>query len=369
VKIRVLEILATLKRAGAETMAASLACRLDAARFEAGVVSLFDAFPGGLEPELKQAGVPVWHLGKREGLDLRMVPRLRRVIAEFSPSLIHTHSYVMRYSLPAGLTSDLVMVHTVHNVARKETDFAGRLLHRLVLGRRVAAVAVGDEVARSFRELYGRPPEATIRNGIDTSTVGRAGARRRWRAAHGFGEGDFLVVSVGRLEPQKNPLGIIGAFSSAFGSGQRGQLLLVGGGSLRAAAGRRAAELGLASRVHLLGVRTDVPEILAASDVFALASDWEGTPLAVMEAMAAGLPVASTAVGGIPELVVSGRTGLLVPAGDTSALGAALLRMATAPGLRNTMAAAALEAAGRFGVDAMVEQYESLFERLAGGRR
>ncbi len=203
----VLEILATLS-ALARRGWQCRACRLDASRFETGVVSLYDAFAGGLEPELEAAGIPAWHLGKRPGLDIRMIPRLRRVMREFGPAVLHTHSYVLRYSLPASLAMrNTAMVHTVHNLAAKETDFTGRLLHRSVFGRRVAAVAVGGEVRRSYREWYGSEPAATIRNGIDTAAFRRPGARQRWRAEHGFKDGDFLVVSVGRLDPQRIPWG------------------------------------------------------------------------------------------------------------------------------------------------------------------
>ena len=370
VKIRVLEVLPTLKRAGAERMVVSLARRLDASRFETGVVSLFNSFPGGLEPELEAAGVPVWHLGKRAGLDLRMIPRLRRVLIEFAPGVIHTHSYVLRYSLPASLaTRRAAMVHTVHNLAAREADLTGQLLHRLVFGRRVAAVAVGEEVRRSYRGLYGAEPEAAIRNGIDTAAFRRPGARQRWRAGHGFKDTDFLVVCVGRLDPQKNPLALIEAFARAFRGDARGQLLLAGDGSLKEAALRRAVELGMAAKVHFLGMQGEVADLLSASDVFALSSDWEGTPLAVMEAMAAGLPVVATAVGGVPELVSDGEAGLLTPAGDTSAFAGALARLAGDDGMRAAMARAALSRSEKFSVDQMVAEYAALFERLAGGGR
>lgn len=370
VRIRVLEILATLKRAGAERMAVSLACHMDTARFETGVVSLFDAFDGGLEPELRAAGVPLWHLGKRPGLDVRMFGRLRRVIREFRPTVLHTHSYVLRYSLPASLaTPRAVMVHTVHNLAARETDFSGQLLHRAVFGRSVAAVAVGEQVRQSYREWYSAEPEATIRNGIETAAFHLPAARQQWRAAHGFRHDDLLVVSVGRLDPQKNPLLLIEAFAQVFRDDARGQLLLLGDGSLRTAAMRQAVELGVEERVHFLGVRADVAQVLAAGDIFALASDWEGTPLAVMEAMAGGLPVVATAVGGVPELVVAGESGVLTPAGDARALADALSRLAGDTALRRAMSEAALARAEQFSVDKMVSEYAALFERLAGGKQ
>ncbi|HEY3443682.1 MAG TPA: glycosyltransferase [Paludibaculum sp.] len=370
-KIRVLEILATLKRAGAERMAVSLANKLNADRFETGVVSLFDAFPGGLEPELEMAGVPLWHLGKRPGLDLRMIRRLRRVIREFAPHVIHTHSYVLRYSLPAtpGMRP-AAMVHTVHNLAAREaTDFVGRLLHKWAFGRAVATVAVGEEVRRSYQEWYGAEPAATIRNGIDTASFLRPRARQQWRAAHGFGDSDFLVVSVGRLDPQKNPLALIDAFAAAFRNDVSAQLLMAGDGSLRGSAVQQASELGVAARVHFLGTQADVAEMLVAGDVFALASDWEGTPLAVMEAMAAGLPVVARAVGGVPELVLDGETGLLTPAGAQAAFAEALARMGAQPEMRAAMGNAARVRSEMFSVDKMVAEYAALFERLAGGGR
>ncbi len=368
VKIRVLEILASLQRAGAERMAVSLAGGLDHSRFATEVVSLYDAFPEGFEPVLEDRGVPVRHLGKHRGLDLRMVPRLARAIRVFRPSIVHTHSYVLRYALPAALAAGRPrMVHTVHNLALKEVDGLGRLIHRAAFRAGAAAVAVSAEVARSFREVYGVDPAAIIPNGVDLERFG--GPAGDWRRAHGFGEGDGLIVSVARLEPQKNPLRLIEAFAAALGGDQRWRLLLAGGGSLEKTAAERAARLGVGGRVHFLGVRADIAELLAAGDLFALAADWEGSPLAVIEAMASGLPVVATAVGGVPELVEPGATGLLAAPGDTVAFAESLQALAHDAPRRQEFASRARERAQRFGARAMIESYAQLFERLAGGSK
>lgn len=365
-RLRVLEVLPTLKRAGAERMAVALARRLDRSRFETAVVSLYDAFPDDLEPELQEAGIRLWRLGKRRGLDLRMCSRLAAVYREFSPAIVHTHSYVLRYALPAALAAPAGrMVHTVHNLAPKEVDAAGRLIHRFAFRRRVVPVAVSAEVGRSFRRLYGFEPAAVIPNGIDVGSVRRPEARRRWRRENGFAEDDILVVSVARLDPQKNPLGLMEAFLRALGADGRCHLLMVGDGSLR----REAEGFAAGGRVHFLGVRAEVAEILSASDIFALASHWEGSPVAVMEAMAAGLPVAATAVGGVPELVAHGETGLLVPPGEPEALARALAELARNEERRRRLGAAAQARAEAFSVDRMVEAYGRLFERLAGERQ
>jgi glycosyltransferase involved in cell wall biosynthesis len=355
--IRLLEVLATLKRAGAETMVASLVGGLDRRQFEPAVVSLYDAFPDGLEAELEQAGVPVWHLGKLPGFDIRVYARLARVIREFQPDLVHTHSYVMRYTLPVWRGR---AVHTVHNLARYEVDRIGRMIHSLGWRRGIVPVAVSNAVGSSFTELYGLAPAATIPNGIDLSRYALSDRLRdQWRAAHGFSDDALLVVSVGRLEPQKNPLLLARAFADAAIA--EAHLLLAGDGRLR-------HELERCPNVHVLGVRTDIPQVLAAADLFALASDWEGFPIAIVEALAAGLPVVASAVGGVPEIVKDGTTGILVRARDAPAFAAALRALGRDAALRRTMSQAARQSSAAFGIAGMVARYSTLFGEL-GGRK
>jgi len=362
-KIRVLEIIPTLKRAGAENMVVSLACRLDGRRFETLVASLYDAFPNGLEPALERGGVAVRHLGKRRGFDPRMYPRLAALRKEFRPHVVHTHSYVLRYALPIFARRGTAMVHTVHNLAEREADWPGRMIHRYAFRRRVTPVAIAGEVARTVREVYGVEPEL-IPNGIETGAFQRPEARLPWRAANGFGEDEILVLSAARLDPQKNPLGLIEAFAAAAAGDVRCRLLMAGEGSLMEEARRRAAQLGVGGQVSLLGVRTDIPELLNACDAFALASDWEGHPLSLMEAMATGLPVVATAVGGVPEIVEDGVTGLLVPPGDIQALAQALECLIRNPQRRRELGEAARAASTRFDASVMASSYAALFERV-----
>lgn len=365
-KIRVLEVLASLKRAGAERVAVSLACGFDRACFETEVVSLFDAFPEGFEPALDAVSIRTHHLGKRPGLDVRMFPRLAAVMQSFRPAIVHTHSYVLRYALPARLSSGGgPIVHTVHNLASREGGRLSPWIHRLAIRAGVHSVAVSHRVAQSFAELYGRSPVLVIPNGIDLDRFRPAGPS--WKVAHGFAGSDRLIVSVARLDPQKNPLGLIDAFAGALAAEPQWRLLLVGDGSLRPEAQAHAQALGMGARVHFLGVRHDVEALLPECDLFALASGWEGMPMAIAEAMAAGLPVAATAAGGVPELVAQGVTGLLVPPGNTQALAEALARLAHDPGLRRELGRAASERARSFGLDRMIGAYAQLFEHLAGG--
>jgi glycosyltransferase involved in cell wall biosynthesis len=339
--IRVLEVLATLKRAGAEMLVASLVSRLDRRRFEPAVVTLYDASEGDLEPLVRNANVPVFRLGKRPGFDIRMFGRLRRVIDGFRPDVVHTHSYVMRYTLPVVRCA---AVHTVHNMAVREVDRAGQLIHKMGFRAGVIPVAVADQVARSFEQVYGFWPR-TVLNGIDAGQFHRPALRQQWRADNGFSDSDVLVVSVARLVPQKNPQLLVRSLPEDF------RLLLVGEGPLR-------SELEGHPRVHLLGVRSDLAAVLSASDVFALASDWEGHPIALMEALAGGLPTVATDVGGVREIV--GDAGLLVKAGDSAALRNAIV---TAYANRERYSASALNRAVQFDIRRTVAEYESMFEQ------
>jgi len=142
-------------------------------------------------------------------------------------------------------------------------------------------------------------------------------------------------------------------------------LVLVGEGVLREQLEEQARKLGLSGQVHFLGLRTDVPEVLGASDIFVLSSDFEGNPLSVMEAMASGLPIVSTAVGGVPSLFENGQEGLFVQPGEVQGLSNAMSALLGNREARQSLGmAAARRAKAKFDVSTMVHAYEALYEGL-----
>jgi glycosyltransferase involved in cell wall biosynthesis len=364
---RILHVLPDLVPYGAERVVATLASKRSRDRFEVAIASLYDEVPGTLAAPLCREGVRVFHLGKRRGFDPRMFHRIFGVLREFEPDVVHTHNYVLRYVLPPALLNNPpLMVHTIHNVAHLEVDRLGVWLQSRAFSRRVRPVVIAEAAAISFEQVYQSPRPPLIRNGIDVARYSAArSSREDWRARHGFSSGDLLFLCVARFYPQKNHKTLLAAFASGPAKLSNAKLLLAGDGQLRSDIERQARELGIFDRVHFLGRRDDIPEVLAACDVFALASLWEGNPLSVMEAMAAGLPAVVTAVGGVPELVANEKQGIVVPPSDPLALSAALLRLATDSAMRRAMGiAAAKRAQDEFDDRNMVEAYESLYDEL-----
>jgi len=234
--------------------------------------------------------------------------------------------------------------------------------------RGVLPVAIAEEVAEGLRSMYGFDNFPLIQNGIPVDTFRRPPIDRgEWRRREGFAATDVLFVCVAGLRAVKNHALLLESFARGPASDARAHLLCVGTGELGNDLERQVDVLGLQEKVHLSGARQDIPEILNAADVFVLSSDWEGNPLSVMEAMAAGKPVICTAVGGVPELIEDGENGLLVPPQDVNALAQAMRYLLESPETRLTLGrASASRAVDRFDLQVMTEAYEDLYTTILG---
>jgi glycosyltransferase involved in cell wall biosynthesis len=369
--IRVLHVITDFRVGGAERVAANLLRTLDSKKFDARAISLGGRFGSHLEETLAHDGISVLYMGKERGFDPLVVARVTRAMGHFRPHVVHTHTYALRYAFPYMLCRRIpAMVHTVHNLAEREIEWYGRWVHWLAFRRGVVPVAIASEVADSIRRVYGIDGFPLIPNGIPVDAFrGPSLDRERWRNKEGFAPTDVLFVCVAGLRPQKNPALLLDAFYRGAASDPRAHLLFVGNGRLKSVLERQIGAWGLQERVHLLGLRSDIPEVLNAADVFVLSSDYEGNPLAVLEAMAAGKPIICTAVGGVPELV-EGGCGLLVPPRDVQALSKATSYMLESPKARTSMGeASARRAVERFDLRVMTEAYEDLYKELIANNR
>lgn len=366
-KIKVMQIVPMIGPGGAERVAVDLVSGLDRHRFEVALISIWRRIGCELEQTLDKCDVRVEYLGKGWGFDGRTYHRLHRVLKEYRPDIVHTHLQVLRYALPSLLLlKHMTSLHTVHNLAEREIEPRARCIQRYALGHGVVPVAVSEEVAHSLKQLYGVPRCRVIPNGIATHHYSRPQiARSEWRTKEGFRDGQVLFVCVARFGVQKNHSLLLKAFAQGPASDPNAHLVLVGEGDLRKQLEEQAKDLGLLNKVHVLGLRSDIPDVLNAMDVFVLSSDWEGNPLSVMEAMASGLPVVSTAVGGVPDLLANGKEGFLERPGDARGLAKSMAFLLNSPGTRQSMgAAAARRAKENFDVSKMVQAYEQLYENL-----
>jgi glycosyltransferase involved in cell wall biosynthesis len=246
-----------------------------------------------------------------------------------------------------------------------------RLADRLIANSPIPhrMVAVSDSNRRYCVEVQRIRADKllVIDNGIDLAALPALApdAVEQLRGEFGLAAGDFVVSMVGRLHPQKDHDCLLRAVATTVVELPTMRVLLVGEGALRDEVAKRIAALGLGAKVQLLGERRDVAVILALSDLFVLPSRWEGMPNAVLEAMAAGLPVLATRVDGTLDVVRDGETGILVPPGDDRALAAALLAIGRDPARRRSLGAAGRRRTEEaFSIDRFVDGFERLYLSL-----
>jgi len=371
-RIRVIHIVPTLSPGGAERVAVHIVNGLNRERFEPIIISLANPMNCDLDHMLARAGVEVRYLEKKPGFDYRVYRRLHRVLTEYQPDVVHTHLQVLRYALPTMLLlGNAVLLHTVHNLAEREIEPPARVVHRYAFSHGVVPIAVAEEVAQSMKRLYKIAQCGVIANCIPTAMYSSPQVpREQWRTQEGFANDDVLFVCVARFARQKNHALLLKAFAIGPASDPRARLILVGDGTLRGELETQVAALGLGDRVRFLGVRTDIQDILGASDVFVLSSDYEGNPLSILEAMAAGLPTVATAVGAVPSLLADKTGGVLVQPGDAEGFSKAMESLLANHEVRKSMgAAAARRARENFDVTNMVRAYEEVYERLHSNMR
>jgi glycosyltransferase involved in cell wall biosynthesis len=353
--VRILQVVQELRTGGAERSVLTLSAGARAAGHDVFVA----AAGGSLEGEVRGRRFPLPVLERHPRRIPAGVVALRRAIGACDPDVVHAHNpgmavlagiATLRGRRPAGLAS-------LHGVPEEDYAAAARVLRLAGL----PVVACGPGVAAALAE-HGLEPAATILNAVGPgpAPLARAALEREW----GIPPGALLAVAVGRLVHQKNHALAVEAFARLPGA----YLVILGEGELHGELEWLVAERGLRTRVLLPGVRADARAIVGAADVLVLPSRWEGLPLVVLEALAAGTPVVATAVRGVRELLTDGVNALLVPPEDPPALAAAVERVLAEPALAASLAAEGRRLADRHGEEQMVSAFLDLYETLARGR-
>jgi glycosyltransferase involved in cell wall biosynthesis len=364
----VLFLESTLEQGGAETALYDLATRLDPGRFRPVVCCLYA--PGPVGERLMGRGVRVHHGLMKSRRDVAGGWRLLRLIRREKIDVVYliNQPLTLCWGALCARLAGVPVVSAVH--CTYVSKGAPKLfVYRLLLPRVERIVAVAAEQKRHLVTVEGLPAEGieVIHNGVDIERFGRAGDRAAARAALGIEDGRPVVGAVARLEPRKGIDVLIRAAVLVRRSMPEACFVVLGDGPDRGLLASLTRRLGLEGRVRLMGMRDDVADLLPAFDVCALPSRTEALPLALLEYLAAGKPVAATRVGSVGEVVVDGAHGLLVAPEDPEALAAALVRLLGDPALSGSLAAAGrrrVESA--FSVEVMVKRTERLLAGLCG---
>lgn len=378
--IRIGFVLHVMQVAGAEMLVAETIRRLGD-RLDPIVICLDDV--GQLGERVRAEGIPVVALHRRPGLDLSVGRGIASIISDRRLEVLHAHQYTPFFYTAAGRLLARRPVHVMFTEhGRHYPDVVSakrRVANRLVLSRfadeinGVCRFSI-DSLARN--DGFSRRPLEVIDNGIDVARYAPAGPAERAAVRRGLGldPARRLIVCIARFHPVKDHEMLMRAFAGVAAERTDVDLLLAGGGPRQAELEQLAGTLGIANRVHFLGVRTDVPDLLRASDIFTLTSVSEAASLTLLEAMATALPVVVTAVGGNPEIVVDRESGLLVPRGDHRAAAAAFLELLNRPAVADRLGRAARERVeARFTLDGTIQNYYARYAaaaaRLRGDRR
>ncbi len=360
---RILYVITDLEVGGAERCLVRLATHMHRLGWRVAVCSLMPA--GALAGQLAAAGIRCCQLGLTGWWHLPAAAmRLACLMAQFRPAIVHTflfHANVLARLVARSLGVSAV-VGSVRVAEPRRWHLAAETLTARLADRLVCVSRTVAEYMVERAHVPGRLIEV-IPNGVDVEHFAQAQPISREQL--GVPADAPLLISVARLDEQKGWDTLLAALARASSAVPGVYLAAVGDGPLRGQLQRLAERLGIRDRLVLLGRRDDVPQLLRAADLFVLASRWEGMPNALLEAMAAGLPVLATAAHGCSELISDGATGRLVPVGDAAALGNAIIQLLTDPGDRRRLATAGQQhVAKHFSMPLMLQGYAALYAAL-----
>jgi glycosyltransferase involved in cell wall biosynthesis len=362
----IVHVLSSFGVGGQERVALDLAIGQKARGHRVSVVSLAPPPDGAMADEFREHGIVVDRVPKSgDGVDASLVAKLARTFRKLEADVVHTHNPLpLIYGAPAARLARAAAIHTKHGI--NPGGRGHRILRRAAAQLTYAFVAVSDTTEQQARAQNDAPAGKihTIANGIRLDRYHPdAQARLETRTELGLDDA-WVVGTVGRLDDFKNQALLVRAMAPLLS--EKVRLVIVGDGPAREAVEAEVAKLREPKWVVMTGRRMDVPHIIPAFDVFALSSKSEGLPLVVPEAMAAGLPIVTTAVGGLPSVVDEGVTGMLVPV-EEDALRGALKKLVDDHALAKRMGEAARNTAlQRYSADRMVEAYLALYRGATG---
>jgi glycosyltransferase involved in cell wall biosynthesis len=394
--LNILQVVSNLEVGGAQEVVRTLVENIAEAGYRPVVCTFRD---GPLRQPIERLGIPVEVLPERrhsvlnffsfliELLHIRL--RLVALVKEYEIDVIQTHLLRILDFLVLSLRlgSDVAIFWTFHNFRfdlrqdhlshhkwlLRPKRLGYKLLYRLGARWVNGLIAVSEDVKRAIQENIGGIPDhkiTIIANSVDLTRYQRAVDRLAIRRYLGLAPDDQVMAVVATFKRQKGHRYLIDAASLVVPQFPNLRILLIGDGELSEELSTQTRALGLEKHIRFLGIRKDVPDLLAASDCFVLPSLWEGLSIALVEAMASGLPVIATEVSGTRQVIVSGESGLLVPPGDTRLLAGAMLELLSNPQKARTLGIAGRQRVEKhFNAQKQASNHIALFTRALLSRR
>lgn len=358
---------------GLENGVVNLINHLDGSRFRHAVVAMTRCAPAFCA-RIGREDVDFIDLEKGEGHGVKLYPRLAALMSELKPAIVHTRNLAaLEAVVPAWWARVPVRIHGEHGWDMSDPGGARskyRLIRRLYRPFVSRYVALSGQIENYLRDGVGVSAQRLVRicNGVDTERFHPSAAGRDLLEGSPFNASELVVIgTVGRLQAVKDQGNLVRAFAHLMARApvvaRKARLMIVGDGPLRQALEEEAVGLGLEGLVWFAGARDDIPAVMRAMNLFVLPSRAEGISNTILEAMASGLPVVATDVGGAGELIASGVSGSLVPANDSEALATSLLQYVDTPArMLEHGNAGRLRALDRFSIRSMVAAYDALYE-------
>jgi sugar transferase (PEP-CTERM/EpsH1 system associated) len=374
----VVHLIYKLDFGGLETLLVDSVNRMPVEKYRHAIVCLTDYTE--FSKKITRPDVQIFALNKPPGLGLGTHLSVWKLFRQLRPSILHTYNLsAIEYTLVASLAGVPIRVHAEHG--RDASDPEGKnwkhnFLRRSLIPLVDYFIPVSADLKRWLSEKIGVPAEKNrlIQNGVDTHKFKSAAVTNMAQQARHFPHGCFVIGTVGRIQDVKNHQGLIDAFIKLRElmpqHKETLRLAIIGDGPLLPALRARVADAGIADYVWLPGARDDIAQIMQTFSLFVMTSIAEGTPVVLLEAMASGLAVVATKVGGIPDLVLDGSTGTLVDAYQTQTFDAQAFALAISAYLQDSQLLLQRGAAGRervekiYSIDAMLASYMGMYDAL-----
>jgi glycosyltransferase involved in cell wall biosynthesis len=364
-RLRVLTLIDYLiDTGGAERFALGLATHLPADRFEVWACSTRSSEPAAAL-QLQAAGVRHLSLGRHRTADIRRMGGLLRLMRAHRFDVVHAHMFGSNvWGTVLGRLARVPVVLAHETTWSYEGEPVRRWIDGKVIGRLATRfLAVSQLDAHRMAQLEGVPPDKIVV--MPNAYIPRPGSPDSdLRRDLGLGAETPLLAVVAQLRPQKALSVLLDAFPAIRQAVPETHLVIAGDGECRGELEAQAQRLQIADRVHFLGRRDDIDAILRAADLAVMSSDYEGMPLVAYECLANGTPLVATAVGGLPEIIQDGRTGLLVAPRDPAALAEAIAGLLGDPDRRAAMSAAGTARRDELMIGSVAQQFGDLYEAL-----